>query len=175
MAGVFGNQGSIRAHSACSPVNPGKATYGNGVIVISNKGKGLSPLRHTRHLDGERTNYRHDAVPRDKYFPKRSGSMPFSSNGIAIFIVCPPHFSPRKATYTQFVYIALWIMLITFHVFRYSPPLSQRLQQPFQKTKTRLRNRWKSGSNFIKYRLLAGLLLLSTPQFACCMHISEAV
>ena len=35
--------------------------------------------------------------------------------------------------------------------------------------------RWKSGSNFIKYRRLAGLLLLSTHQFACCMHISEAV
>jgi hypothetical protein len=38
-----------------------------------------------------------------------------------------------------------------------------------------LQYRWKSGPNFIKYRLLAGLLLLSTPQFACCMHISEAV
>ena len=55
MAGVFGNQGSIRAHSACSPVNPGKATYGNGVIINERKSKGLTPLRHTRHLDGERT------------------------------------------------------------------------------------------------------------------------
>lgn len=142
MAGVFGNQGSIRAHSACSPVNPGKATYGNGVIINERKSKGLSPLRHTRHLDGERTNVIAVTTQfRRRIFSKTIGSMPFSSNGIAIFIVCPPHFSPRKATYTQFVYIALWIMLITFQVFQdTSPPLSQRLQQPFQETKTRLRN-----------------------------------
>ena len=49
-------------------------------------------------------------------FPKRSGNMPSLSSETAIFIAYPPLFSPRKVGFPQFVYIALWKMLITFPV-----------------------------------------------------------